>query len=115
MNTYIAYVPLNDEKGNKVAIAAAAATVGAAIRDVSSKVNAAVASSGGYTKNDKGETLLVTLVFEIPEGTEQARHEFDGDEFRAFGVPGEGENFPLRPVFVGAVDPIKAVDGRINL
>lgn len=114
MSGYIAYVPLKTQEGQQIAIAAAAPTVGAAIRDAASQVNAAVAASSGYPKTESGETLLVTIVFEVPEGIAQARHEIEGDNFRAFAVPAEGDEYPLRAVFLGAVDPIRAVDGRIT-
>lgn len=114
MPGYIAYVPLKTQDGQQIAIAAAAPTVGAAIRDAASQVNAAVAASTGYPKSENGETLLVTIVFEVPEGVQQARHEIDGDNFRVFGVPAEGDEFPLRAIFLGAIDPIKSVDGRIT-
>lgn len=114
MAGYIAYLPFRNHEGQNVAVGASAPTVGNALKEVASKMNAAVAAAEGYAKTENGETLVSAIVFEVPDGVESVRHEIEGDNFKAFGVRKDDEESSLRPIFFGAIDPIKIVDGRVS-
>lgn len=114
-NTYIAYVPLTDQTGAHGAVSAAGQTVGVALREAASQMNAIMAAGEGYPKNGD-EPNLIMIVVEVPSEVKAVRHYNDGDKFRAVLVNDDDtDGDALRVIFAGALNPLKIVDGRFQI
>ncbi len=71
--SYVAYIPLKDEKGVEGAISGIGPNIGAAIRDTANKLNTVVAGNGGYKADSEPQFLVAA--YAVREGVQQVRHE----------------------------------------
>lgn len=107
--SYIAYIPVPDQTGQIGVVNGEAQTAGLAIKEAASRLNTAVAQSGGY--DDASSVRVMVIVYSPPAGTTRLEHVIDTEKqnitVHLMNEDNErGE--PLTPMLVMNINPIEA-------
>lgn len=115
MTTYVAYIAVNTQDGDQGVVTAAAPTIGVAIRNAASKLNAAVAASGGYT-GDTDALRALTVVYGVGPEVKEVRHEIINGQLNVYPVAESGDEgaapAALDAALVMFINPVKADESQ---